>query len=431
MTASDALFRKALKFLPGGVSRDTVLRSPHPYYASEGHGYVVTDIEGRQFVDFANNMASLIHGHAFPPIVEAVSAQLRRGTAFTFGTEAEVEFAEHMCSRSPAFQKIRFMNSGSEAVMAAIKAARAFTGRPKIAKVEGAYHGAYDYVEVSQTTGPDQWGPPDRPNPVALAVGTPQGVVDDVIVIPFNNPDVALDLLNRHADSLAGVIVDPIPHRVGLIPAEDSFIRRLREWTHAHGALLVFDEVITFRTEVGGAQTRYGVKPDLTALGKAIGGGFPVGAVAGSDQVMAVFAAGEQGLRLPQSGTFSANPITMTAGRVAMQHFDSGAVARLNRLGDLARSGIAEAIRVSGVPACVTGTGSMFRVHLKAEAPRNYREAFADAQGRKRLAQFVDGMLDEGIMLTNTGTGMLSTVMAQAQIDQLSHGVLTSLRQLG
>jgi glutamate-1-semialdehyde 2,1-aminomutase len=424
MTASDALF------LPGGVSRDTVLRRPHPLYAAHGEGYMVTDIEGRQFVDFANNMASLIHGHAFAPIVDAVSAQMRRGTAFTFGTEAEVDFAEHMCSRSPAFEKIRFMNSGSEAVMAAIKAARAFTGRPKIAKVEGAYHGAYDYVEVSQTAGPDQWGAPDRPNPVALAVGTPQGVVDDVIVIPFNNPQVAIDLLNRHAASLAGVLVDPIPHRVGLIPAEDSFIRYLREWTHSHGALLVFDEVITFRTEVGGAQTRYGVRPDLTALGKAIGGGFPVGAVAGRDEVMAVFATGERGLRLPQSGTFSANPITMTAGLVAMQHFDGVAVARLNGLGELARSGISAAIGASSVPACVTGTGSMFRIHLKAEPPRNYRDAFEDAPGRKRLARFVDGMLDEGIMLTNTGTGMLSTVMAQPQIDRLSQAVLTSLRGL-
>jgi glutamate-1-semialdehyde 2,1-aminomutase len=430
MTASDALFRRALQFLPGGVSRDTVLRRPHPLYAAHGEGYMVTDIEGRQFVDFANNMASLIHGHAFAPIVDAVSAQMRRGTAFTFGTEAEVDFAEHMCSRSPAFEKIRFMNSGSEAVMAAIKAARAFTGRPKIAKVEGAYHGAYDYVEVSQTAGPDQWGAPDRPNPVALAVGTPQGVVDDVIVIPFNNPQVAIDLLNRHAASLAGVLVDPIPHRVGLIPAEDSFIRYLREWTHSHGALLVFDEVITFRTEVGGAQTRYGVRPDLTALGKAIGGGFPVGAVAGRDEVMAVFATGERGLRLPQSGTFSANPITMTAGLVAMQHFDGVAVARLNGLGELARSGISAAIGASSVPACVTGTGSMFRIHLKAEPPRNYRDAFEDAPGRKRLARFVDGMLDEGIMLTNTGAGMLSTVMAQPQIDRLSQAVLTSLRGL-
>ena len=430
MTRSEALFQKALNYLPGGVSRDTVLRSPRPFYASRGCGCVVTDIEGREFIDFANNMASLIHGHAFPPIIGAVSTQMQRGTCFTFGTEAEVELAEHMCSRSPAFQKIRFMNSGTEAVMAAIKAARAFTGRPKIAKVEGAYHGAYDYVEISQTPGPDRWGPLDTPNAVPLAAGTPRGVADDVVVIPFNNPEVALHLLNCHAGSIAGVLVDPIPHRVGLIAAAHTFIQRLRDWTRANGAMLVFDEVITFRTEVGGAQARYDVTPDLTALGKAIGGGFPVGAVAGSDDVMAVFAAGEHGLRLPQSGTFSANPITMTAGLVAMQHFGSDAVARLNRLGDLARTSISDAIAVSAVPACVTGTGSMFRVHLQAEAPRNYREAFVDAHGKKQLARFVDGMLDAGIMLTNTGTGMLSTVMGHAQIDRLADGVLTSLRGL-
>ena len=192
----------------------------------------------------------------------------------------------------------------------------------------------------------------------------------------------------------------------------------------------MFDEVITFRTEVGGAQIRYDVKPDLTALGKAIGSGFPVGAVAGSNDVMAVFAAGPRGLRLPQSGTFSANPITTTAGLVAMQYFGSDAVARINRLGDLARASVREAIAVSAIPACVTGAGSMFRVHLQAEAPRNYREAFVGAHGKKQLARFVDGMLDAGIMLTNTGTGMLSTVMVQAQIDRLADGVLTSLRGL-
>jgi glutamate-1-semialdehyde 2,1-aminomutase len=430
MSRSEALFRRALNHLPGGVSRDTVLRSPYPFYASQGRGCVVTDIEGREFVDFVNNMASLIHGHAFPPIIDAVSMQMQRGTCFTFGTEAEVEFAEHMCSRSPAFEKIRFMNSGTEAVMAAVKAARAFTGRPKIAKVEGAYHGAYDYVEISQTPGPDRWGPADSPNAVPLASGTPQSVADDVVVIPFNNPEAALHLLNRHAASIAGVLVDPIPHRVGLIPAEHEFIQQLRDWTRVHGALLMFDEVITFRTEVGGAQTRYDVQPDLTALGKAIGGGFPVGAVAGSNDAMAVFARGANGLRLPQSGTFSANPVTMTAGLAAMRHFGNDAVARLNRLGDQARASINEAIAISAVPACVTGAGSMFRVHLQAEAPRNYREAFVDAHGKKQLARFVDGMLGARIMLTNTGTGMLSTVMAAAHIDQLADGVLTSLRGL-
>jgi glutamate-1-semialdehyde 2,1-aminomutase len=428
MTRSEALYRRALKSLPGGVSRDTVLRSPYPIYAAQGSGCMVTDIEGRRFIDFANNMASLIHGHAFPPIIDAVAAQMQRGTCFTLGTEVEVEFAEHMCNRSPAFEKIRFMNSGSEAVMAAVKAARAFTGRPKIAKVEGAYHGAYDYVEISQTCGPDRWGPVDAPNAVPLAAGTPQGVADDVVVIPFNNPEAALQLLNRHADSIAAVLIDPIPHRVGLIPAERIFIQGLRDWTRAHGALLVFDEVITFRTEVGGTQTRYGVQPELTALGKAIGGGFPIGGVAGRDDVMAVFAAGEQGLRLPQSGTFSANPITMTAGLVAMQNFDSDAVARLNRLGDSARTAIEQAIEASGVPACVTGAGSMFRIHLQEDVPRNYREAFVGAHAKKQLARFVDAMLDAGILLTNTGTGILSTVMSQAHIDRLADAVRSSLR---
>jgi glutamate-1-semialdehyde 2,1-aminomutase len=430
VTQADALFRRALGVLPGGASRDTVLRSPHPFYAASAHGYVVTDVDGRQFIDFANNMASLIHGHAFPPIVEAVSKQLRRGTCFTFGTVAEIDFAEHMCSRSPAFEKIRFMNSGTEAVMAAVKAARAFTGRPKIAKIEGAYHGTYDYVEISQAPGPDRWGPHDKPNAVPLAAGTPEGVADDVVVMPFNDPDVAIRILDRHGTSIAGVLIDPIPHRVGLIPVDAAFVRHLRDWTQRSGAVLIFDEVITFRTEVGGAQVRYDVKPDLTALGKAIGGGFPVGAVTGRSDVMAVFAADARGLRLPQSGTFSANPITMTAGLVAMQHFGGEAVARLNHLGELARQSIREAIKLSGVPACATGTGSMFRVHLRAEAPRDYREAFVEGEGKKQLARLVNGLLEQGIMVTNTGAGMLSTVMGEAQIARLADGVLASLRRL-
>jgi glutamate-1-semialdehyde 2,1-aminomutase len=430
MTQADALFHRALRVLPGGVSRDTILRSPHPYYAASAHGCVVTDVDGREFIDFANNMASLIHGHAFPPIVEAVSKQLQRGTCFTFGTVAEIEFAEHMCSRSPAFEKIRFMNSGTEAVMAAVKAARAFTGRPKIAKVEGAYHGTYDYVEISQTPGPNRWGPKDRPNAVPLAAGTPQGVADDVVVIPFNDPDIAIQILNRHAATIAGVLIDPIPHRVGLIPADVAFVRNLRDWTLKNGAVLIFDEVITFRTEVGGAQVRYDVRPDITALGKAIGGGFPVGAVTGRSDVMAVFAADERGLRLPQSGTFSANPITMTAGLAAMRNFGADAVTRINALGELARQSIREAVALSGVPACVTGTGSMFRMHMRAEAPRNYRDAYVDGEGKKRLGRLVDGLLDQGIMVTNTGTGMLSTVMADAQIARLAEGVLASLRRL-
>ncbi|MEC8101395.1 MAG: aminotransferase class III-fold pyridoxal phosphate-dependent enzyme, partial [Planctomycetota bacterium] len=213
---SAELFARAQHVLPGGVSRNTVLREPHPAYADSGAGCRVTDLDGITRIDFSNNMASLIHGHAYPPIVEAVSEQLRRGSGFMLATECEVAYAEHLCSRSPSFEKVRFMNSGTEAVMVTIKASRAFTGRPKIAKVEGAYHGAYDYAEVSQITNPSVWGDADRPNGVPVAHGTPAAALNDVIILPFNNTQRALELLDEHAEELACVLLDPMPHRVGM-----------------------------------------------------------------------------------------------------------------------------------------------------------------------------------------------------------------------
>lgn len=425
---SAELFRHAQDFLAGGVSRNTLLRSPHPYYVDRGEGCRVFDVDGVERIDFANNMASLIHGHAHPEIVEAMTAQLQKGTAFTLGTEIEIEYAELLCSRSPGFDKIRFMNSGTEAIMTAVKATRAFTGRSRIAKVEGTYHGSYDYVEVSQAPAPESWGNAEHPTSVPLAAGTPLGVLMDVIVLPFNSPDAAIAILDEHKDDLACVLLDLMPHRLGLVPAEVPFIQALREWTRDNDSLLLFDEVITFRTEVGGMQERYDVQPDLTALGKIIGGGLPVGALAGREEVMEVFMfKGGQQPRLPQSGTFSANPMTMTAGHAAMSRFDAEAVHRLNRLGRLARLRIREAIAEAGVPASVTGAGSLFRIHMRAEAPKNYRSAFPTSVEKEALTRFVDGLYDEGIILIHTGTGTLSTPMGEAEIERLGDAVLASL----
>ena len=189
LSASALLYQRALEILPGGVSRNTVLRRPHPLYADHASGCRVTDIEGVERIDFANNVASLIHGHAHPAVVAAVSGQLSKGTAFTLATEVEVRYAEHLLGRNAGFEKLRFVNSGTEAVMVAVKASRAFTGRAKIAKVEGAYHGQYDYAEVSQTAEPQNWGSVDGPSSVAVAHGTPASALADVIVIPFNDPD--------------------------------------------------------------------------------------------------------------------------------------------------------------------------------------------------------------------------------------------------
>ena len=282
MSKSSDLYDRGLKVMPGGCSRNTILRKPHPLYVEKGAGCYVTDIEGVERVDFANNMCSLIHGHAHPEVTEAVAAQLANGTAFTIGTEVEVEFAEHIVSRSAAFDKMRFVNSGTEAVMSCIKASRAYTGRSKIAKAEGAYHGLYDYAEVSQTSKPENWGDENNPSSVPVAHGTPKAALDDVIIIPFNDPERALKILEENADDIACVLLDVMPHRIGLIPANDDFARAIYKWTRQNDSLLVFDEVITFRSNYGGAQEWYEeISPDLTAMGKMIGGGFPVGALAG------------------------------------------------------------------------------------------------------------------------------------------------------
>ncbi len=416
---SAALYERALHTLPGGVSRNTVLRSPHPIYAAHAKGCRVTDIEGVTRIDFSNNMASLVLGHADDEVVRAVSEQLTRGSAFALATELEVEYAEYLCERCPSFEKLRFVNSGTEAVMGMLKASRAFTGRPKIAKVEGAYHGLYDYAEVSQTSRPESWGDPTRPASVPVAHGTPQTALEGVVVIPFNDPDRAREILDENKDELACVLLDPMPHRVGLKPANADFVQALRQWTQANDVLLVFDEVITFRSAYGGAQTWYGVEPDMTAIGKAIGGGFPVGALAGRAEVMDVMNPLSERVLFPHSGTFSANPVTMVAGLTTMRRFDETAVARLNALQARAVSGIEAAIERTGVAACVTGGGSMFRVHFKPTAPLNYREAFQGPEELAQLKLMLDHLFGGGAMMINTCAAALSTAMEEAEIDEL------------
>ena len=427
---SASLYERALKTLPGGVSRNTVLRHPHPAYVDHAAGCRVVDIEGVERIDFANNMASLIHGHADPDIVAAVSRQLQRGSAYMMATEIEIEYAEYLCSRCDSLEKLRFVNSGTEAVMGMLKAARAFTGRPKIAKVEGSYHGIYDFAEISQTANPTNWGPYEAPSSVPVAFGTPSSVLENVIVLPCNDPERAISLLEPHRDEIACVILDPMPHRVGLAPMEQEFVQTVRDWTERHGALLVFDEVITFRTEFGGLQERYNVRPDLTAMGKMIGGGFPVGAIAGRGEVMDVMNPLGSKTLFPHSGTFSANPVTMTAGLTAMRKFDREAIARLNNLAQRAVDGIRGALKDTGVPGCVTGAGSMFRVHFRPDPPRNRREEHMTPEQERYLAIMLDHLFEAGFLVINTCSATLSTVMDEQEIDALVDAMAEGFKKL-
>ncbi len=420
---SQRLYERAKKVMAGGVSRNTIMRKPHPLYAAHAEGCRITDVDGVERIDFANNMTALIHGHAHPAVTEAVTKQLRHGTAYTLATEIELDYAEQLCARNPTFEQVRFVNSGTEAVMGALKAARAFTGRPKIAKVEGTYHGLYDFAEVSQTAAPSNWGSLDSPASVPVAQATPQSVLDDVVVIPFNDPERAHRILDCHGPEIACVLLDVMPHRAGLYPALPEFTATLQEWTRANGSLLVVDEVITFRNSFGGAQQDYQLTPDLTTLGKIIGGGLPVGAIAGRAEIMQLMNPYSDDYRMSYSGTFSANPITMTAGHVAMGLFDRNEVQRLNDLGEQARQGIASVIKSRGCDASVSGAGSLFRIHMQAEAPKDYRAGYPTEEQSNRLRQFFDHLLDDGILLIYSCAGSISTAMGQSEVEQLINAV--------
>lgn len=416
MPVSQALYERAMKVMPGGNTRTTVYMKPHPFYASHGKGCRLTDAEGVERIDFTNNYNSLIHGHAHPAINAAVRGQIERGSAFPMATELEIRLAELLCGRIASFEQVRFCNSGSEAVMMAIKAARAYSGKPKIAKCEGAYHGSYDFAEVSLDPTPESWGNGD-PESVAYAKGTPRSVLDEVVVIPFNKPDRAERILHAHAQTLACVVIDLMPNRAGLIPATPEFVTMLQRFRKETGVLIVLDEVITLRLGYGGGQEVFGITPDLSAIGKIIGGGYPVGAVGGSGEVMAVFDPTRDKPLLPHGGTFNANPVTMVAGEAAMQHFGQDEIARLGMLGDKARAGITAAFDEAGLPGQVTGLGSLLRIHPHNRPLSDYRSSLMSAPEKSQLAAILRRMRDNGVFVNERGVCSLSTPMGVAEID--------------
>lgn len=424
---SAALFERAQAVLPGGNSRQSVFRAPYPIYISSANGAVVKDVDGIERTDILNNFTALIHGHAHPDIIEAVGAQLPLGTCYAGPTEAEIMLAELICERLPSAERVRFANSGTEAVMMAIKAARAFTGRAKIAKCEGAYHGTYDYAEVSEGVRPDTWSAGD-PTATATARGTPESVLGDVVVMPFNDPIAAERILTPEAEKLAAIIIDPLPNRCGLMPANQAFLKFLREFVDRHNILLIYDEVISFRIGFNGAQGVFGVLPDLTALGKIIGGGFPVGAIAGREEVMSVFDPRASAVALPHAGTFNANPVTMVAGLTAMRLLNEKRMAELNALGDKARDALRTAMAEVGFAGQVTGTGSLFRLYLNNRPLSDYRSAYVEADESARMARLNRFFLNHGFMMAPYGMGNLSTALVEADINRLAEVLRDGLR---
>jgi len=426
---SARLFERAKKVLPGGNSRTSVFQRPYPLYAAHGDGCRITDVDGTERVDFVNNMSALIHGHGNRPILDAIARQSQQMLAVGMPTEVEIALAEEICSRVPSIERIRFANSGSEGIMFAIRAARAFTGRTKIAKAEGAYHGSAEAMEVSVAPRADDWGPANAPVSVPESEGLPQKVLDDVVVLPFNDIDASREVLLRCGRELAGVVVDPVVSRMALLRAVPGYVEMLREVTRELGAVLIFDEVFSFRLGYRGLQGEIGVQPDLTALGKIIGGGLPVGAVGGAEEIMAVFDPSARRPRVEHAGTYNANPMTMAAGKAALDQLPPEEFDRLAHLGDRLREGLRDALDQAGVPGQVTGYGSLTGMLFTSEPVLNWRDLRANAAAFARGQGFFQFLLNHGQFIVAPAMFILSTPMSEGEIDGLIDTASAALRE--
>ncbi|MDA0813000.1 MAG: aspartate aminotransferase family protein [Verrucomicrobia bacterium] len=415
---SAAIFARARQVLPGGVSRLLTWVDPFPIYAKRGIGAYIEDVDGVLRLDLLNNFASLIHGHAHPAIVEAVAEVIGNGSCFAFPTEREIQLAELLRDRVASVDKVRFCNSGTEAVMLALKAARARTGRHRIAKIEGAYHGMYDHAEVSLDSTPENWG--NVPKSIPHTRGTPPAVLDDTLVLPLNQTEEAVRLVRDSADNLAAILIDPVPSAIGMIEMSAEFLQAVQKAAREVGALIVTDEVIALRLGYHGAQARYGIEPDLTTFAKIIGGGYPIGAVCGTEAAMAVFSHDHGPPLNPSSGTFTGNPVSMAAGLAAMEALTPEIYQQLERAGEQARTGLRNAFDRAGRPGQVTGVGSMFQIHFHDRPMTDYRSAYLTT-AEKAMAKVVHrGMLDRGFILSPRCSGFLSTVMTSAEITDLA-----------
>lgn len=410
---SRAIFEAGKRYLPGGDTRSSVYWEPYPTVLERGQGFRLWDVDGVERIDFVATMTTLIMGHAHPEVVLALQDQAAKGTAFGAPVEAQYRLGEILCDRIPSLELVRFTNSGTEATLNCIRAARAYTGRTRIAKVEGGYHGTHDVVSVS-VRGAQGNGDPRRPPAIASSAGIPQSTVDEVVVIPFNDTDASREVLAEHAGELAAVIVEPVLGGSGMVPADPQYLAMLREVTRDNGIVLIFDEVISMRVARGGAQEHYGITPDMTALGKTIGGGLPVGAFGGKQDIMEQYDPAS-GPKISHAGTFQGNPMSMVAGVTTMELLTPEVYARLDGLAERLREGVRAVCAEFDVPVQVTGLASLFGVHFTGDPVRTYRDVAASDQALQQ--QVFWGLMNEGIFAARRLIGCVSMPMEETEID--------------
>ncbi|UOQ42866.1 aspartate aminotransferase family protein [Halobacillus salinarum] len=432
-TRSRDFFDHAKEVIPGGVTAQIKHFDPHPVVMEKGDGSKLYDVDGNQYIDYLLSYGALIHGHGHPNVINAVMNQMKTDGSTIFGTphQKEVEMAEKLIHLYPGIEMVRYTNSGLEATLLAIRTALAVTGKPKLAKFEGHYHGGHDQVLVSVNPGKRERGKPEQPQAVLESTGIPDYYVKNTVVLPFNQLDACEKILREQADEIGCLILEPV--QGGFIPAEKVFIEGIRKLTEELNIVLIFDEVKTgFRVGLGGAQGEYGIQPDLTTLGKVLGGGFPIGVLGGSKEIMALTSGEKRDLlstgaeqrggpdAVFHSGTYNGHPTVLAAGLATIHELEKEeAMDELFRKTQHLRDGLENVYRSYGLPMQTIGTGSIFNLLLTDKKVLNYRDlSKADFTLRREIDL---QLLAQGIYTKPLNRYSMSTVHSEEDLESTIH----------
>lgn len=414
---SQELFEESKKIIPGGVSSPVRAFKPYPFFVAKGEGSHIYDVDGNSYVDHCLAYGPLILGHADKTVVSDLTNQLTMGTAYGAPTENEIKLSREVINRIPSAEMVRFTNSGTEATMSAIRVARGFTKRDKIVKFEGAYHGAHDYCLVKGGSGaaclPD-------------SLGIPVDTTKNTLTVPFNDEEALTELIEKEGENIACIIMEVVMGNIGCVEPKDGYLEFLRKITEENSIVLIFDEVITgFRLATGGAQEYYGVTPDMTTLGKIVGGGLPMGAFCGKKEIMELVAPNGP---VYQAGTFSGNPISVQAGLSTLKQLNKDFYTSLNKKGEFLRSNIRDIVDELSLEISPVGLGSMFQIYFNPNEVTNYAEA--QESDSERFLVYFRQLLKEGVFIppSQFECNFISSAHEMEDLEKTANAIRESLK---